>query len=678
MSRTKRKRTKPRENRPARATPGSRSHAHLKQTLIPAAAIILAVIVAYLPALEAGYIWDDPRYVTENPCLLDTEGLKNIWTDLGSTVQYYPLVFTTFWIEYHIWQLDPTGYHLVNILLHAIAAGLLFLVLRRISLPGAWLAAAIFALHPIEVESVAWITERKNVLAGFFYLAALLSYLHFAPLSDPAGQPRQRRKYYVAALVLFLCALFSKTVTCSLPAAILLLIWWKRGRLTTADILPLVPMFLAGAALASVTAWMEKNVVRAVGSDWALSTLERLLIAGRALWFYIWKLILPVELTFNYPRWDVDTTIWWQWLFPLAAVSLVVVLWSYRRRLGRGPLVTALFFGGTLLPALGFTNTYPMRYSFVADHFQYLAGIGPLTLASVWLVKVLGDRSARSGRKRPAKVATSPALLYTVGGVILVVLAVLTLHQTRIYKDRQTLWLDTLEKNPGSFLGHNNLGAFYMQQGRNNLAIEHFQEAVRFKPDFHKARANLGRMLAERGNIEDGLVHLTEAVRLKPDAHEVQNRLANLLAQKGDFDEAILHYKAAIRLRPDLAVPHNNLANVYAQQEKFGEAIPHYRAAISYDPENAVAFRNLGLALAASGDVDEAIASFRQAVALQPEDAIALINLAELLAEKGETDAAIKAYRAALRINPDHVPARQALDALLAIPGTSTKIKAGP
>ena len=218
--------------------------------VIPAAVIVVAVMLAYLPALHGDFIWDDPKYVSENPILRDPDGLSRIWTELGATVQYYPLVFTAFWLEYRIWGLDTFGYHLINVLLHAASSILLWRVLRRLSVPGAWLAATIFALHPLQVESVAWITERKNVLAGFFYLAAALSYLHFEPRDFHPVLERRRWKLYLLALGFFLAALFSKTVSCSLPAAILLLVWWKRGRISLPRLAPLIPMFIVGGALA--------------------------------------------------------------------------------------------------------------------------------------------------------------------------------------------------------------------------------------------------------------------------------------------------------------------------------------------------------------------------------------------------------------------------------------------
>ena len=311
--------------------------------------ILLMTLLFYIPAMRGGYIWDDDDYVTNNLTLRTFDGLRRIWLELGAVPQYYPLVHTSFWLEYHLWQLHPFGYHLVNVLLHALNAILLWFILRRLSIPGAWLAAAIFALHPVHVESVAWITERKNVLSGFFYLSAILAYLRFLRLDVISAIDRYHWGYYILALGLYLCALLSKTVACTMPAMILLLLWWKRDRIGWRNVLLLTPHFAVGVALALTTVWLEKHRVGAQGEEWAFSFLERCLIAGRALWFYASKLFWPHKLIFIYPRWQIDAGIWWQYLFPLAAVAVFPALWFFCKQIGKAPLTAALFFAGTLV-----------------------------------------------------------------------------------------------------------------------------------------------------------------------------------------------------------------------------------------------------------------------------------------------------------------------------------------
>ncbi len=341
---------------------------------------MVAVLLVYQPAWHGGFIWDDDAHVTK-PELRSWQGLYRIWFDVRATTQYYPLLHSAFWIEHRLWGDATLGYHLVNLLLHAAAAVMVALILRRLAVPGAYLAAAIFALHPVHVESVAWITEQKNTLSAVFYLGAMLVYLHF-------DQTRKIALYWWA-LGLFLLAILSKTVTATLPGALLVIFWWQRGRLSwKRDVLPLTPLFLLGAGGGMVTAWWELQVNHCVGPEFQFTPVERLLIASRAVWFHLWKLCWPTKLTFFYPRWQIDSGAWWQYLFPLGLTALLVGLWSIRRRT-RAPLAALLFFGGTLFPVLGFFNLYTFRYSLIANHYQYLASLGAITLAAAGGVLLL-------------------------------------------------------------------------------------------------------------------------------------------------------------------------------------------------------------------------------------------------------------------------------------------------
>ena len=339
-----------------------------------AVALTSAVCLAYQPVWHGGLLWDDyPGHVTA-PDLRSWDGLSRIWFEGGATQQYYPLLHSAFWLQHKLWGDATLGYHLVNILLHATAALLVALVLRRLHVPGAYLAAAIFALHPVHVESVAWITEQKNTLSGVFYLAAMLVYLRF--------DQTRKKSIYGCALGLFLLALLSKTVSATLPGALLVILWWQRGRLSwRKDVLPLLPFFVLGVLGGLLTAWVERTVIRAEGAAFEFTIVERFLIAGRAICFYLGKLFWPVNLTFIYPRWQVSQAIAWQYLFPAGALLLAAALWPVRRR-WRAPLAALLFFIGTLFPALGFLNVFPFRYSLVADHFQYLASLGVITLVA--------------------------------------------------------------------------------------------------------------------------------------------------------------------------------------------------------------------------------------------------------------------------------------------------------
>ncbi len=498
--------------------------------------LVVTTFVAYLPAIRGGFIWDDDDYVTASEPLRTVEGLTKIWFKFGATKQYYPAVHTTFWVEYHLWGLNPAGYHLVNVALHSLNALLLWLLLRRLSIPGAYFAAAIFALHPVQVESVAWITERKNVLSCFFYLSSARAYFRFAritPAPVSTAKPRHQaakaipdrktRHFYFLSLVLFLCALLSKTVTASLPAAILLVIWWKKGKLAQRDVSPLIPMFALGIALGLITAWLEKHNVGAIGAEWNLGAVERILIAGRALWFYAAKLLLPVNLAFIYPRWIISASAAWQYLFPVSAVAMAAILWLARRRMGRGPLAAVLFFAGTLTPALGFFDVFPMQYSFVADHFQYHASMGLIVLFAAALQSLLA-RFPISGIRYPA----------IIGGIFAALLALLTWHQSHIYRDLETLYRDTLRKNPECVLAHQNLGSLLLSQGRILEAKEHFSAILRMEPDNADTLANIGLAVYLSGDVTDAVRRYQQALAIQPNQVDALNNLAWIRATYPD------------------------------------------------------------------------------------------------------------------------------------------------
>jgi tetratricopeptide (TPR) repeat protein len=602
--------------------------------------LVAVTIIAYQPAWHAGTIWDDDKHITP-PELRSLNGLARIWTQPGATQQYYPLVHTVFWVEHKLWGDATAGYHWVNILLHASSALLLAKVLRQLKIPGAWLAAALFALHPVEVESVAWITELKNTLSGVFYLSAALAYLKF--------DRNRNRGNYAIALGLFLLGLMSKTVIASLPGALLVVFWWQRGKLSwKRDALPLIPFFIAGIGAGLFTAWVERKFIGAEGAEFDFSILERLLIAGRDIWFYLGKLCWPVELAFIYPRWNVSQAVWWQYLFPAAALLLLGVL-VWRR--WRGPLAGLLFFVGTLFPALGFFNVYPFRFSFVADHFQYLAGLGPLTLAAAGI-------SAVPGLFRNRKPFLEPMMC----AVLLLVLGTLTWKQCGMYANDETLWQKTLRLNPNCWLAHHNLGFDLLQkEGRVDEAIAHFEKALEIDPATASTQFNLGDAFREKGQMDEAITHYRKALQIKPDYAEAHNGLGNALLQKGSLDEAITHYRKALQIKPDIAEAHYNLGNALLQKGSVDEAIFHYRKAFQIKPDFAEACNNLGTALRQERRVDEAITHFQQALQIKPGFAEAHYNLGNALLQVGRVDEAITHFQRALQIKPDNANAQNNL-----------------
>ena len=536
------------------------------RSVFAAAALLLITGAAYAGIVQCGFIWDDDLRVSENPTLRSLAGLRRIWFELASNKQYYPLVFTSFWIEYQLWGANPLGYHLVNLLLHGIGAVLLWRTLLALGVPGAWLAAAVFAVHPVHVESVAWISERKNVLSGAFYLASALAYLRHA--GEPGGGEPGSRWLYPASLALFLCALLAKTVTCTLPAALLLARWWKNGFVERRDVLALVPFFGLGIGLGLTTVWLERHAVGASGADWDFSFLDRCAIAGRALWFYLGKLGWPEPLIFIYPRWNLDAGAPWQYLYPLAALAAVVGLWLLRHRLGRGPLASWLFFAGTLFPALGFFDVYPMRFSFVADHFQYLASIGPIALAA----------GAVGASVQHLGVAGRPAA-WVCAALMLATLGTLTARRIPAYQGLESLWLDTVRQNPGSYLAHHSLADLLRQRGEIDAAIRHYEASIEAAPELSTAHNNLAGLLAGRGETQAAIEHYRRAVEMQPDHALAHRNLAELLLYQGEIEEAIRHLREAVRIAPDQAELQNALAQALARAGRPDEAHPHFVAA---------------------------------------------------------------------------------------------------
>ena len=540
--------------------------------------LVIVTFVTYLPAWNGTPIWDDDAHLTK-PELRSLVGLTRIWTQPGATQQYYPLVHTVFWVEHQLWGDWAAGYHLLNILLHSVSALLLVRILRRLEIRGAWLAGAIFALHPIQAESVAWISELKNVLSGVFYFGSMLIYLKFDRTRNPVS--------YTAALLLFLLGLFSKTVIATLPGAILVIFWWQRRQLSwKKDLLPLIPFFLLGAATGSLTAWLEQSLIGAKGSDYNYSIIERILIAGRIIWFYLGKLFWPLDLTFIYPRWQVSQNLWWQYLFPAAALSSLAVLgWLSRR--SRAPLAGLLFFIGTLFPVLGFINVFPFRYSFVADHFQYLASVGIITLVAAGITFTFERRQPSHG---------PPG--YFLSGALVACLSILTWRQSAMYSDIETLWRTTIEKNPSAWMAHNNLGALLLKRGKVDEAIVHFQNALEIKPNEVGAEANLGNALLQKGRLDEAIAHYSTALQMRPADAEVHYNLGNTLLRKGQLEEAATHYQKALEIDPGYADAHNNLGILFFQQGKLAQAIAHYQKALELNPQDIQARANLAWALA--------------------------------------------------------------------------------
>jgi tetratricopeptide (TPR) repeat protein len=601
----------------------------LHQAVGSAGLLAVLVLAAYARTLGAGFIWDDDAH-TIGPGLASLRGLARIWFRPGATQQYYPVTYTFFWLENAAWGHAAFCYHAFNLALHASVCVLLLLLLRRIGAPGALFAAALFAVHPVCAETVSWVSEEKNTLSALFTLGAALAYSGFDADRRPAR--------YAGATGLFLLALLSKTVAATLPAAILVLLWWKRGRLAwKRDAAPLLPWIALGALAGCLTAWMEATKVGASGGAFTLGPGARLIVAGRALWFYLGKLALPIGLTFIYPRWSVDASDVWQYAWPAGAAAALAGLWLLRGR-SRGPLAVGLLFAGTLVPALGFVNVFPFLYSFVADHFQYpaaaavISGVaGALALAS--------SRLAAFTRSAGAACVIAPLL-------------VLTSRQTAAYHDDETLWTATLENNPGAWMAYNNLAADVLARGDADKALAYAQHSLSINPQNAQGHLTMGDVLLMQSRPKEAFAEYGRALELEPNSPIAQNNVANALMQSGRNAEAIEHYEAAIRSKPDYAKAHANLGVAYIRAKRPDAAVAELERAIELDPADAGAEANLGVVFIQKGDVPSAITHFRRATEIDPTFVAAQTNLGNALMQSGRPSEAIAPYARAAQLEP--------------------------
>ena len=565
---------------------------------LPGLLLAAATILVYQQAWHAGYIWDDDVYVTENKLLTAPDGLSRIWFSLDSPSQYFPLVYTSFRLEHALWGLHPAGYHWVNILLHTVNALLVWRLLGLLRVPGAWLAAALFALHPVHVESVAWITERKNVLMGLFFLLALLAWIKFVESSS-----RQRWRYYGLALLLYALALFSKTTACTLPAALLLILWLKETRINWRRLVEIAPFVALGIAMGLVSVWWERYHQGTQGELFEIGLPERFLVASRALWFYAGKLLWPVNLVFSYPRWTVSAGNPLDYVWLLATAAAAAVVYFARNYLGRGPEVAVLFFVATLSPLLGFIMLYTFRYSFVADHYQYLASIGPLALAAAGITRafdLLGEK------RRFLQVAFSGALLGSLG--------LLSWRQCAMYTDSDTLWWTTLSKNPNSWMAHNSIAASLARNGRVEEAIDHFNKTIELNPRHDDAHYNLANVFRRLGRVDEAIAQYEKALEINPRNALAHYNLAAVLGPKGRVDEALAHYEKAVEINPRNVEAQYNLANSLMRHGRLEEAVVHYNKALELNPNHAAAHQNLANTLRQMGRTDEANVHLQKAL----------------------------------------------------------------
>ena len=614
-------------------------------------ALVLAIVATYQPVWRAGFIWDDTYHVTTNPCIVGPLGLKEIWfTDAG---RLFPLTFTTFWFEHALWGLAPLPYHLVNVALHAACAVALWQVLRALRVPGAWLGAALWALHPVQVESVAWISELKNTQSTLFYLLTIYFFLRWL---DAGKNLARGQRDYILTLLCVILAMLSKTATLVLPGVLQVCAWWMDEKGDWRRLMRvLLPVALLALAAGLWTVWPRAKEAAALADPlFARSWPQRCAGAGDALWFYLGKLLWPHPLMAIYPRWQIDAGQVLAYVPLLAAVAVTLILWLKRNSGLRPIFFVWIYFLVTLAPFLGLLEQSFWHYSLVEDHLQYLAAMGPLAL--------IGAGLARLADGFPSQLRRLPAAL---GAVLLVTLALLSWARAGVFVSDETLWTDNLAKNPQCWAGYNNLGHVFFERGQLDDAIAEYQKSLALYPTYDLAHLNLGVALGQKGKLDEAMSQYQQALAINPQFDLAHNDLGSALLQKGQLDEAMAQFQAAIAINPTFGEAHYNLGGVLVQKGRVDEAIAQFQAALASNPNVAEVHFNLGKALVQKGRVDEALDEFQQASEIDPQNAEAHYNLGSLLAQQGRLDEAIAELQKAVACAPQDVEAHYNLASLL-------------
>ncbi|QEG37680.1 tetratricopeptide repeat protein [Bythopirellula goksoeyrii] len=616
-----------------------------KQTILGIAIILAATCVIYYPSLHGEFILDDDDYITENEFIKASDGLSSFWFST-EPVDYYPISNSSLWFQWRLWGDTPTGYHVVNLGLHIVSVLLLWRVLIRLSVPWAYFAALLFAVHPVNVETAAWISQHKGLLALVFMLLSILCFLRTIP-PEPSDRLVFFRQgtglWYALAIFFFVLASFSKGSAVILPALLVLLTWWKR-KISYWDLAATVPFFVIGAIATKIHTWFQLQ-----SPEIALlpeSNLQRLLCAGTTVWFYLYKALWPLKLQFVYSRWEIDESQLMWWIPLIACVATTFMLWWYRNRWARVWWVAWCWFGIALVPVMSFADIGYMRFSLVADHYQHIAIISVVALvAGYW----------------HGAYQLLPRIAMPAACVIVLALSFLSWKQASLYETAEALYSHTLAANPGCWLAHNNLGVALAEHGELEEAIEHHQQAIRIEPENPRGHNNLGVTLRQMDRVEEALVHYKIALEYRPDYANAHVNMGVALRKLGRTEEAVEHYKLAVKLLPNSAAAHFNLANALRELEQLQLAAEHYRLAISLDETNAYAHCSLGDILAETGQLQEAKQHLKRSIELKPDYAIALNSLSWLYAtaensSSDETANAIKLAEKAVALSEGKIP----------------------
>ena len=640
--------------------------------LLRAGVIVLATLWIYSPTYHGDWLWDDDALLTANPVVQSgtLAGLWKLWFNPDGA-DYFPLSYSALWAQWPFFGTDPTGYHAVTILLHAVGALLVWRLLVVMRIPGAWLAGLLFAIHPVCVETVAWVSEIKNTISLPPFLLAAICFAEHDAAAHDAPRPEAGRRstaYHALAIGWFLVAMFAKTSMVMFPVVLLLHAWWRRGRIGVADLVASAPFFLVSFVLGMVTIHFQHG--RAIGEErmpvadlfTLAGFLSRTAVAGMAILFYLWKSVCPTHLLPIYPRWEVDPPQPWQLLpWPIMA-GAAWWLWSRRGTAGaptpeRHALFALGFFVLMLLPILGFITISYMRITWVADHFLYVPVIGPIALVSAFAASWFSSLRPRFQLPVVATAAT-----------VIVIVACAAFRYAHVFAGEDPLWTHTLASNPDAWQAHNRLGARKLSRGDIDGGLSHFENSTRLRPDLGETHNNLAAALMAKGRVDEALDQYRTAIGLMPKMPRLYFNHASALVSLGRLEEAEKVLRTLVERFPAAAQGWNNLGFVQFQRGDPATAIVSLRRGEKLDPKAADIKTNLRAALRAEAErlardrkFGPAEGMYRELLQTAPDDVQLLTNHGVTLFELGRREEAIAAFRRAIAIDPDATEANESL-----------------
>jgi len=626
-------------------TPQAGTITNWKLFFLRVVVIVAAGLWIFSPALHGTWLWDDDILVAKNALTHEPSGFWKGWYKLDGLGNYYPLEVDTEWVEWHLWHDDTFGYHLTSVLLHILSALLIWKLLSKIGLRLAWLGGLLFIVHPVTVESVAWISELKNTLSLPLFLLAMCSWIDY--------DERRKRCDYFLTLGFFLVAMLAKTTMVMFPIIILLYAWWKRSRVGWSDLKIGLPFFVISLGLGVISVCLQPHQINLEHESFGNSFFTRFICGGLAITFYFFKCLWPVGLLPIYPVWTINLSSPLQYLpWPILG-GLIGWLWTKRTGWGRHALLGIGFFLLNLIVVVGFIMMNYTTMIWSLDHLVYIPMIGLIGLTVAAMEAV-------------AKKLILPIRLIAaaLAAIVMGLLALESHGYAGMFVSKQTLCTYTIQRNPEAWLAYNDLGLSLFQEGRAPEAIEQYKLALKINPDYAAGHNNLGFALNQLGQTPEAIEQYEQALRVDPNYVMAHNNLGNILGREGRVPEAIEQYEMALKVDPDHAETHANLGLLLLHTGQLAEAINHFEWALKSDPDYDEAQNNLGFALVREGRAFEAIEHFEAAIKINPDYVQAHDNLAGALFQAHRVAEAMEQYEISLKINPDDANAQSQLTRL--------------